>query len=170
MVAGPAGFTAGAADSCSPERNCSWSSGPEGRWRVGTATQVYDRSSGGARPRADPPSFRKRGTTKTKYRAKIRWPDFKHTGAARGGPTFPGLQPPYHYTPDQWDHFVERLNFGKKLGLALLTLAEQNNGQLPESLTPAANWLATNNIPIEGDTGLCSGLVYGVLSLSTRVT
>jgi hypothetical protein len=80
------------------------------------------------------------------------------TPAPVGDPTVPGLQPPYHYTPDQWDHFVERLNFGKKLGLALLTLAEQNNGQLPESLTPAANWLATNNIPIEGDTGPLFGV------------
>src|SRR5262249_54386893 len=30
----------------------------------------------------------------------------------------------YHYTPQQWAFFVERLHFGKGLGLALITLAQ----------------------------------------------
>jgi len=76
--------------------------------------------------------------------------------------TGPGRQPPldrsevpkeqpYQYTPEQWSRFVETLNFGKKLGLALSTLAEANDGQMPADLTSAAAWLATNAVPLEGD-------------------
>jgi hypothetical protein len=64
----------------------------------------------------------------------------------------------YHYTPQQWAFFVERLHFGKGLGLALITLAEENNGQMPPDVLPAAKWLSTNNVQVWGDTGP----LYGV--------
>jgi hypothetical protein len=60
---------------------------------------------------------------------------------------------PYHYTQDQTDYFVERLDFGKKVGFALQKLAQANDGQLPDDLKPVAKWLATNTVPIAGDTG-----------------
>jgi hypothetical protein len=65
---------------------------------------------------------------------------------------------PYHFTPEQSAFWIERLDFGKRVGLALRTLAEENNGQVPEDLTAAAKWLATNNVPIEGDTGPLFGV------------
>jgi hypothetical protein len=65
-------------------------------------------------------------------------------------------QQTYHYTPEQWAFFVERLNFGKKLGLALRSLAEGNDGRVPPDLASAAAWLATNDIHLEG------GSAYGV--------
>jgi len=65
---------------------------------------------------------------------------------------------PYHFTPEQSAFWIERLDFGKRLGLALRTLAEENNGQLPDDLTPTAKWMATNNVPIYGDTGPLFGV------------
>ena len=62
-------------------------------------------------------------------------------------------QQPYHYTPRQSMFFSERLNFGKRLGLAVLTIAKENGGQLPSDLTSAAAWLATNSETIQGDVG-----------------
>jgi hypothetical protein len=60
-------------------------------------------------------------------------------------------QQPYQYTPEQWSRFVETLNFGKKLGLALSKLAQANDGQMPTDLTSAGAWLATNAVPLAGD-------------------
>jgi hypothetical protein len=65
---------------------------------------------------------------------------------------------PYRFTPEQSAFFIERLDFGKRLGLAFLTLAEENNGMLPEDITQVAKWLATNNVPIAGDTGPLFGV------------
>jgi|SRR5581483_414503 len=59
----------------------------------------------------------------------------------------------YHYTRHQAMSFTERLNFGKKLGLALLTVAKDHGGQLPSDLAPASEWLATNDIQLPGDLG-----------------
>jgi hypothetical protein len=73
-------------------------------------------------------------------------------------PTEVAERQPYRFTPEQSDFFVERLDFGKRLGLAFRTLAEENNGQLPEDLTRVAKWLATNNVPIAGDTGPLFGV------------
>src|SRR5438067_219030 len=61
-------------------------------------------------------------------------------------------QQTYHYTPQQSMFFSERLNFGKRLGLALLTIAKDNGGQLPSDLTLATAWLATNSETIQGVT------------------
>jgi hypothetical protein len=61
--------------------------------------------------------------------------------------------------------FVERLNFGKRLGLALRTLAEQDDGRVPPKVSSAAQWLSTNSIPIEGDTGP----LYGVGTIHFEV-
>lgn len=58
---------------------------------------------------------------------------------------------PYHFTRQQSLFFTERLDFGKRLGLALRTIAGENGGQLPPDLTSAASWLATNPLPIPGD-------------------
>lgn len=58
---------------------------------------------------------------------------------------------PYHFTRQQSLFFTERLDFGKRLGLALRIIAKQNGGQLPPELTSAASWLATNALPIPGD-------------------
>ena len=55
-----------------------------------------------------------------------------------------------HYTPEQWGFFVERLNFSKKLGLAISKRAQENGGQVPSDLESAASWLATNDVPLEG--------------------
>src|SRR5262249_1600713 len=63
-------------------------------------------------------------------------------------PTEVAERQPYHFTPEQSAFWIERLDFGKRLGLALRTLAAENNGQLPDDLTPTAKWLATNNVPI----------------------
>lgn len=60
-------------------------------------------------------------------------------------------QQPYHFTRQQSLFFTERLDFGKRLGLALLTIAKENGGRLPPDLTSAASWLATNAVPISGD-------------------
>jgi hypothetical protein len=65
---------------------------------------------------------------------------------------------PYHFTQDQSDYFTERLDFGKKVGLALQKLAEANGGQLPEDLKPVARWLATNYVPVAGDAGPLFGI------------
>ena len=75
-----------------------------------------------------------------------------------GHPTEVSERQPYHFTPEQSAFFVERLDFGKRLGLAFRTLAEENNGQLPRDLTGVAQWLATNNVPIAGDTGPLFGV------------
>src|SRR5262249_33761050 len=64
----------------------------------------------------------------------------------------------YHFTPEQSAFWIERLDFGKRLGLGLRTLAEEDNGQLPQDLTRVAKWLATNSVPIEGDTGPLFGV------------
>jgi hypothetical protein len=59
--------------------------------------------------------------------------------------------PEAHYTPQQWAFFVERLNFSKKLGLAISKRAQENGGQVPSDLESAASWLATNHVPnLEG--------------------
>src|SRR6185369_5570885 len=46
-------------------------------------------------------------------------------------PTEVADSPDYHYTPEQSAFFIERLNFGKNLGLALGKVAEERGGQLP---------------------------------------
>lgn len=77
-----------------------------------------------------------------------------HRGSSRQPPIDRSEVPkqqPYQYTPEQWSRFVETLNFGKKLGLALSTLAQANDGQMPTDLTSAGAWLATNAVPLGGD-------------------
>jgi prepilin-type processing-associated H-X9-DG protein len=71
-------------------------------------------------------------------------------------PTEVADSPDYHYTPEQSAFFIERLNFGKNLGLALSNVAEERGGQLPADLAPAAQWLSKNQMAVEG------GSPYGV--------
>ncbi len=65
---------------------------------------------------------------------------------------------PVHYTPEQTQYFFERLDFGKRIGLALRTIAEENNGQLPTNSMLIAKWLATNGVPFAGDPGPLFGV------------
>jgi hypothetical protein len=65
---------------------------------------------------------------------------------------------PYHFPQQQATSFTERLNFGKWLGLAVLTVAKENGGQLPSDLAPAASWLATNTVHFPGGSGPKSGI------------
>ena len=87
----------------------------------------------------------------------ILWREHRPRQRARDKTEVPEQQP-YHYTQQQSMFFIERLNFGKKLGLALLTIAKEDGGQLPSDLTSAEAWLATNVVPIQGDVGAMFGV------------
>jgi hypothetical protein len=87
----------------------------------------------------------------------IFWQEHRPRQRAQNKTDVPEKQP-YHYTQQQSMFFIERLNFGKRVGLALLTIAKESGGQLPPDLTSAASWLATNEVPIQGDVGPMFGI------------
>jgi hypothetical protein len=101
--------------------------------------------------------FEKTALQKENTELKLARPDSSPPPPPRYPTEVPERQP-YHFTPEQLAFWRERLDFGKKLGLALRTLAEENNGQLPQDLTPTALWLATNNVQIASDTGPVFGV------------
>ena len=87
----------------------------------------------------------------------IFWQEHRPRQRARDKTEVPENQT-YHYTKQQWMFFIERLNFGKRVGLALLTIAKESGGQIPLDLKSAESWLATNEVPIQGDVGPMFGI------------